>query len=198
MNTGTGLSSSSLLSRVADAASDVPSPVSPPSLALASSLALLASRAIPAATPALPGSMVPRLSPKSGNSCPINRGTRYVKNPRVTQPNCSDVTVLSNEEEDKPVPVFMVCGPPGTGKTTLVRRLIESDPRFVEPTPIDRIKEGMTFERLTRRNEILSVLDGEGGRYGLTKDCILRAAEDATALASTDVDANVDANDNVP
>ena len=42
-----------------------------------------------------------------------------------------------------------------------------------------------------RRSEIFIVLDGEGGRYGLTKDCILRAAEDMTASASA-------SSDNVP
>ena len=42
-----------------------------------------------------------------------------------------------------------------------------------------------------RRSEIFIVLDGEGERYGLTKDCILRAAEDMTASASA-------SSDNVP
>ena len=43
---------------------------------------------------------------------------------------------------------------------------------------------GDDIQEIDEKDEILSVLDGEGGRYGLTKDCILKAAEDATALAS--------------
>ena len=82
----------------------------------------------------------------------------------------------------------MVCGPPGTDKTTLVCRLVEIYPRFVELVPVDCIKERMTFKILMRRNDILSVLDGEGGRYSLTKDCIFRAAEDMTASASASSD----------
>mmetsp|Transcript_53447 Transcript_53447/g.159948 ORF Transcript_53447/g.159948 Transcript_53447/m.159948 type:complete len:447 (-) Transcript_53447:622-1962(-) len=59
-------------------------PSSPPSLA---------SCAILSATPALPGSISPRLSPTTGDSCDAKSVTRYVRNPSMAHANCSAVTV---------------------------------------------------------------------------------------------------------
>jgi hypothetical protein len=60
----------------------------------------------------------------------------------------------------------------------------------LEPRRVDRTKDGVTFERLLQRDEFLSV--DPTGRYGLTKDGILTAAEDGGPDSVVVVDANVD------
>lgn len=78
-------------------------------------------------------------------------------------------------------PVLLVCGPPGTGTTSLVQRLIAEDERFVPPKLVDRVKDPATFERLETREEFLKLDDS--GRYGLTAQGVLTAADSAEAEA---------------
>ncbi|KAL3774146.1 hypothetical protein ACHAW5_010600 [Stephanodiscus triporus] len=77
--------------------------------------------------------------------------------------------------DDDLVTVLLVSGPEGTGKTTLVNRLLEEDDRFVRPILVDRISDGVKFERLESRGEFLEV--DAAGRYGLSKEGILEAAK---------------------
>ena len=85
-------------------------------------------------------------------------------------------------------PVLLVCGPPGTGTTSLVQRLIAEDDRFVAPKLVDRVKDPATFERLETREEFLKLDDS--GRYGLTAQGVLTAAasaeEEARAAAAAE------------
>ena len=85
-------------------------------------------------------------------------------------------------------PVLLVCGPPGTGTTGLVQRLIAEDDRFVAPKLVDRVKDPATFERLETREEFLKLDDS--GRYGLTAQGVLTAAasaeEEARAAAAAE------------
>lgn len=76
-------------------------------------------------------------------------------------------------------PVLLVCGPAGTGKTSLVKKLIaDGGGRFVEPKMMDRVEDGVTFERLEMRDEFLKM--DSTGRYGLTAESVLTAATPAT------------------
>ncbi|KAL7502888.1 hypothetical protein ACHAXN_000762 [Cyclotella atomus] len=88
-----------------------------------------------------------------------------------------DVATLDEKRDDGLVTVLLVSGPEGTGKTTLVNKLIESDDRFVRPIMQDRVLDQMRFERMEERDEFLSV--DESGRYGLSKDGVLQAATKA-------------------
>jgi guanylate kinase len=72
-------------------------------------------------------------------------------------------------------PVLLVSGPQSTGRSELVQQLLEEDERLVAPTLIDRMQDGVTFERLEERGEFLKV--DHTGRFGLTKDAILQAAQ---------------------
>ncbi|KAL3798295.1 hypothetical protein HJC23_000209 [Cyclotella cryptica] len=95
-----------------------------------------------------------------------------------------DVSELNDKvrgSDDSLVTVLLVSGPEGTGKTTLVNRLLEEDDRFVRPILEDRIADGMKFERYEQRDEFLSM--DETGRYGLLKEGVLKAAEKAAAAA---------------
>lgn len=95
-----------------------------------------------------------------------------------------DVSELDNKQRDDGlVTVLLVSGPEGTGKTTLVNKLIESDNRFMRPIVLDRVVDGIKFERMEQRGEFLTV--DKSGRYGLSKDGVLQAA----ALAKGDSDA---------
>eukprot|EP00985_Skeletonema_marinoi_P001974 scaffold799_cov107-Skeletonema_marinoi.AAC.1 len=76
--------------------------------------------------------------------------------------------------EDGLTTVFLVSGPEATGKTTLVNKLLESDSRFVKPALVDKIADGVKFERLQQRGEFLEV--DQSGRYGLAKEGVLEAA----------------------
>jgi len=80
----------------------------------------------------------------------------------------------SSPRDDNLVTILLISGPEGTGKTTLVNRLLDEDDRFVRPTRVDRMSDGAKFERLESRGEFLEV-DGSG-RYGLSREGILGAA----------------------
>ena len=91
-----------------------------------------------------------------------------------------DVSALDKKgDNDNLVTVLLVSGPEGTGKTTLVNKLMESDERFVRPTMQDRVVEGIKFEKMEERGEFL-VID-ETGRYGLSKEGVLQAGSKASA-----------------
>jgi guanylate kinase len=96
------------------------------------------------------------------------------------------------------IPVLLVSGPQATGRSELVQRLIQEDDRLVAPTLVDKNQDGVTFERLTNRDEFLEV--DPTGRFGLTKASILQAAanaakdgddDDGTTSKVVVVDANV-------
>jgi hypothetical protein len=80
----------------------------------------------------------------------------------------------SSSRDDNLVTILLISGPEGTGKTTLVDRLLDEDDRFVRPTRVDRVSEGAKFERLESRGEFLDV--DRSGRYGLSREGILGAA----------------------
>jgi len=86
-----------------------------------------------------------------------------------------DMSLLEDKAaEDGLTTVFLVSGPEATGKTTLVNKLLESDSRFVKPALVDKIADGVKFERLQQRGEFLEV--DQSGRYGLAKEGVLEAA----------------------
>jgi guanylate kinase len=90
-----------------------------------------------------------------------------------------DVSSLDKEKEkDGLVTVLLVSGPEGTGKSTLVQRLMDEDERFVRPILQDRVADGIKFERMEQREEFLEV--DKSGRYGLAKEGILQAAAKTT------------------
>lgn len=98
-----------------------------------------------------------------------------------------DVSELDSalSKDDNLVTVLLVSGPEGTGKTTLVNRLLEEDGRFVRPNLLDRVSDGAKFERLEQRGEFLEI--DTSGRYGLTKAEILETAAKASAAAAAAV-----------
>lgn len=89
-----------------------------------------------------------------------------------------DMSLLEDKSADGLTTVFLVCGPEATGKTTLVNKLLESDSRFVRPALVDQIEDGVKFERLQQKGEFLQV--DQSGRYGLSKEGVLQAAEQAS------------------
>lgn len=89
-----------------------------------------------------------------------------------------DMSLLDDKSADGLTTVFLVSGPEGTGKTTLVNKLLESDSRFVRPALVDQIADGVKFERLLQKGEFLEV--DQSGRYGLSKEGVLQAAEQAS------------------
>jgi hypothetical protein len=101
-----------------------------------------------------------------------------------------DVSELDSalSKDDNLVTVLLVSGPEGTGKTTLVNRLLEEDGRFVRPNLLDRVSDGAKFERLEQRGEFLEI--DTSGRYGLTKAEILETA--AKASAAVEEEDNID------
>jgi len=109
-----------------------------------------------------------------------------------------DVSSLDTRPGDDLVPVLLVSGPEGTGKTTLVKKLLESDSRFVEPILLDQVKDGAKFERLQAREEFLEM--DPSGRFGLAKEAVLEAAAKASEGSDGEestktvvvIDANVD------
>jgi guanylate kinase len=102
-----------------------------------------------------------------------------------------DTSVLDSVNDDGLITVLLVSGPEGSGKSTLIDRLMESDDRFVRPMMQDRIADGMKFERMEERGEFLT-LDASG-RYGLSKEGVLEAASKAVGDSDTQKVVVVDA-----
>lgn len=91
-----------------------------------------------------------------------------------------DVSALdAPREDDNLVTVLLVSGPEGTGKSTLVNRLVQDDPRFVKPVLLDRLTDGVKFERLEQRGDFLEM--DASGRFGLSKEGVLEAAAKAAS-----------------
>ena len=95
-----------------------------------------------------------------------------------------DMSALNemDKKDDNLITVLLVSGPEGTGKTTLVNKLLDEDDRFVKPILLDRVSNGATFERLEQRNEFLEI--DKSGSFGLTKEGVLEAAAKATISES--------------
>jgi guanylate kinase len=86
--------------------------------------------------------------------------------------------------------IFLVSGPQATGRTELVKRLIdEGKGRFIEPNKVDRVAESAKFERFEQRDEFLTI--DKSGRYGTTKQGILTAAKDCGPESVVVIDADV-------
>jgi guanylate kinase len=86
-------------------------------------------------------------------------------------------------------PVLLVCGPNGTGKTSLVDRLIaDSDGKFVRPKLVDRVAEGVRYEILESKGGVLREIDL---RYSLTAEGILNGADSSKGQAVV-IDADTD------
>jgi guanylate kinase len=98
----------------------------------------------------------------------------------------------SFDRDDNLVTILLVSGPQGTGKTTLVNRLLEEDDRFLRPNYIDRVSDGVKFERIESRGEFLEM--DATGRYGLSSDGLLEATKKAKSTAKVvvvDADVNL-------
>lgn len=92
-------------------------------------------------------------------------------------------------DEGALIPVLLVSGPQATGRSELVKQLVEVDDRMVLPSRIDRTVDGVTFERLQTKGQLLQIDPAE--RFGLTREAILEAGPRATQAA---VDAAMEAN----
>ena len=111
--------------------------------------------------------------------------------------NKSKVTTSSTipstfDRDDNLVTILLVSGPQGTGKSTLVNRLLEEDDRFLRPNYIDRVSDGVKYERLESRGEFLDM--DATGRYGLSSDGLLEAAKKAKSTSKVvvvDADVNL-------
>ena len=91
---------------------------------------------------------------------------------------------------DSLTPVLLVSGPQATGRSTLVQRLIEEgNGRFVTPLKIDRLQDGVSFERLEQRGEFLHV--DPSGRYGFTKEGVVMATKKRGGESVVAIDADV-------
>lgn len=96
----------------------------------------------------------------------------------------------SSISEDVLTPVLVVSGPQATGRSKLVEKLIsEGGGRFVKPKLLDQVTDGVTFERLQNRGEILEM--DPSGRYATTRDGILGATAGSETESVVVVDADV-------
>ncbi len=92
----------------------------------------------------------------------------------------SKVDVKDAVMDDDLVTILLVSGPQATGRPELVQRLLESQSDdtnnvLVAPNRVSRMDDGVTYERLEKRNEFLEV--NAAGTSGLTADGILSAAK---------------------
>mmetsp|Transcript_37803 Transcript_37803/g.43496 ORF Transcript_37803/g.43496 Transcript_37803/m.43496 type:complete len:460 (-) Transcript_37803:12-1391(-) len=91
-------------------------------------------------------------------------------------------TAADAVDEDTTVTVLLVSGPQATGRSELVKQLLQDDTNLVPPNYIYRRDDGATFERLERRNEFLdnTRVDGtllnQERESGLIPDGIFTAA----------------------
>ncbi len=89
--------------------------------------------------------------------------------------------------KDTLVPVLLISGPQATGRDELVAQLLQEDDRLVSPILVDRISDGVTFDRLASRQEFIQV----DQRFGMTKDGILKAAVDPSKVVVVNADVNL-------
>ena len=124
---------------------------------------------------------VSQLAPVIGDSATsLLPGSTGVALQMMQESKKSATNTLVNKDEL--LTILLVSGPQGTGKTTLVSRLIsESKGSFIAPTFIDKIQDPATFEQLQRRDAFVDI--DKSGRYGLTVDMIQKSAK---AAASSD------------
>mmetsp|Transcript_38547 Transcript_38547/g.43420 ORF Transcript_38547/g.43420 Transcript_38547/m.43420 type:complete len:686 (+) Transcript_38547:100-2157(+) len=112
-------------------------------------------------------------------------------------------TTADAVDEDTTVTVLLVSGPQATGRSELVKQLLQDDTNLVPPDYIYRRDDGATFERLERRNEFLDNTGGDGTvlnqerESGLIPDGIFEAAkgDDDDAVTNKNVvviDASID------
>lgn len=91
---------------------------------------------------------------------------------------------------DRLATVFLVSGPQATGRSALVKKLIEqSDGRLVAAPVVDRRADPVNFERIEQRDEFLSISEE---RFGYTKEGILTAAKNTGSDSVLVVDADVE------
>ena len=138
--------------------------------------------------PLFASQLVPVLSESAADVVPGSAGMamRLAAEAKKRGVDTSELdAALSGGGGDDLVTVLLVSGPEATGKTTLVNRLLEEDPRFVTPVLLDRVADGAKFERCEQRGEFLEV--DASGRYGLLNEGILEAAARA-ASAEDDAD----------
>lgn len=122
---------------------------------------------------------VSQLAPVIGDSATsMLPGSTGVALQMIQESKKSDTNALVNKDEL--ITILLVSGPQGTGKTTLVSRLIsESEGSFIAPTFIDKIQDPATFEQLQRRDTFIDI--DKSGRYGLTVDSIQKSAKAAAS-----------------
>lgn len=89
--------------------------------------------------------------------------------------------------KDTLIPVLLISGPQATGRDELVAQLLQEDDRLVSPKLVDRISDGVTFDRLATRQEFLQT----DQRFGMTRDGILKAAPDSSKVVVVNADVNL-------
>jgi len=133
--------------------------------------------------PLFVGQLTPVIGDSAGSLLPGSAGVAFqmAQEAKAAREAGEAIGDATNPFGKDLTPVLLVCGPPGTGTTSLVQRLIAEDERFVPPKLVDRVKDPTAFERLETREEFLKLDDS--GRYGLTAQGVLTAAASAEAEA---------------